>query len=115
MGRKESSQTKTKTKIKLDGERFNYMHAAVFLHAFLSADFFSQKFNLFKKIFQKNMRVSNSSDPDQVQCFVWPDLCPNCLQRLYAGRVKQNVRPAIFKHFGTGIHLLPYVKENRYS
>ena len=28
--------------------------------------------------------VSNSSDPDQAQCFVEPDLAPNCLQRLIA-------------------------------
>ena len=30
------------------------------------------------------MRVSNSLDPDQSQCFVGPDLGPNCLQRLSA-------------------------------
>ena len=29
-----------------------------------------------------NIRVSNSSDPDQDRRFVGPDLSPNCLQRL---------------------------------
>ena len=28
--------------------------------------------------------LSNSLDPDQVRHFVWPDLCPNCLQMLPA-------------------------------
>ena len=28
--------------------------------------------------------MSNSFDPDQAQHFVWPDLGPNCLQRLSA-------------------------------
>ena len=28
--------------------------------------------------------VSNSFDPDQAQCFVGPDLGPNCFQRLSA-------------------------------
>ena len=28
--------------------------------------------------------MSNSLDPDQAQCFVGPDLGPNCLQRLSA-------------------------------
>ena len=27
--------------------------------------------------------MSNSLDPDQAQHSVGPDLCPNCLQRLY--------------------------------
>ena len=30
------------------------------------------------------MSVSNSLDSDQDQCFVGPDLRPNCLQRLSA-------------------------------
>ena len=28
--------------------------------------------------------MSDSFDPDQAQLFVWPDLGPNCLQRLSA-------------------------------
>ena len=27
----------------------------------------------------------NSLDPDKDRCYVWPDLGPNCLQRLSAG------------------------------
>ena len=30
------------------------------------------------------IQVSNSLDPDQARHFVWPDLGPNCLQRLSA-------------------------------
>ena len=40
-----------------------------------------------KQPFLKNsfrIRVSNSLDPDQAQCFVGPDLAPNGLQRLSA-------------------------------
>ena len=36
--------------------------------------------------------MSNSLDPDQTGLFVWPDLGPNCLQRLSAGdTIKQRV------------------------
>ena len=31
---------------------------------------------------RSTIRVSDSLDPDQAQGFVWPDLGPNCLQRL---------------------------------
>ena len=34
--------------------------------------------------FDSTIRVSNSLDQDQAQNFVWPDLDPNCLQRLSA-------------------------------
>ena len=37
-----------------------------------------------KKYFRNTIRVSNSLDPDQARCFGWPDLFPNCLQRLSA-------------------------------
>ena len=51
-------------------------------HAFLlSAEFFQNQIFL-KNSFRNIIRVSNSLDPDQAQCFVGPDLCPNCLQRL---------------------------------
>ena len=35
-----------------------------------------------KKSFRNTIRASNSLDTDQAQCFVGPDLDPNCLQRL---------------------------------
>ena len=44
--------------------------------------FHSQLFQ--KIIFRNTIRVSNSLGPDQVQCSVWPDLGPNCLQKLSA-------------------------------
>ena len=28
--------------------------------------------------------MSHNFDPDQARCFVAPDLCPNCFQRLSA-------------------------------
>ena len=43
------------------------------------ADFFQNLINL-----KKNIRMSNSLDPDQVGQFVGPDLGPNCLPRLSA-------------------------------
>ena len=47
------------------------------------ADFFFQN-KLFKRIysFRNTVKVSNSLNPDQAQHFDWPDLGPNCLQRL---------------------------------
>ena len=52
----------------------------VILHAFLlSADFFLNS-TFSEKPFHQYLRVSNSLDPDQDQCF----LGPNCLQRLSA-------------------------------
>ena len=43
------------------------------------------KINFFgKNSFRNTIRVSNSLDPDQAQCFVRPDLNPNCLQRFSA-------------------------------
>ena len=35
-----------------------------------------------RKILSGVPSVSNNLDPDQAQCFVRPDLEPNCLQRL---------------------------------
>ena len=35
--------------------------------------------NIYERFFQGAIRVSNSSDPDQAQCFVGPDLGKNCL------------------------------------
>ena len=52
-----------------------------------SADFFQNQ--LFPKTsFRITIRESNSSDPDQDQHCVGPDLGPNCLQRLSAGKKK---------------------------
>ena len=42
------------------------------------------------------IRVSNSLDPDQTR-FVWPDLGPNCLQRLSADNTsRQRVNQYVF-------------------
>ena len=45
---------------------------------------FSESSFFFKYSFRNTIRVSNSLDPDQARHFVWPDLGPNCLQRLSA-------------------------------
>ena len=42
------------------------------------------KINFFKKNLSGTLRASNSSDPDQDQCSVSPDLGQKCLQRLSA-------------------------------
>ena len=36
----------------------------------------------FCQCFQENLSEIGSEDSDQVQCFVRPDLAPNCLQML---------------------------------
>ena len=61
-----------------------YLFAWEFSHAFLSsADFFSNQF--FQNYnFRSTTRVSNSLELDQAECFVRPDLGPNCLQRISA-------------------------------
>ena len=33
--------------------------------------------------------MSNGLDPDQVRCFVGPDLGPNCLQKLSADNTRR--------------------------
>ena len=54
----------------------------------LLADFFS-KLPFFKKI-RNTIRESNSLDPDQAGHFGWPDLGPNCLQRLSADHISRH-------------------------
>ena len=54
----------------------------VILHTFLSSVDFFFKLTFSKTSFRNNIIVSNSLDPDQAECFVGPDLDPNCLQRL---------------------------------
>ena len=49
-----------------------------------SADFFS-KLPCSKNSFEDTIRVSNSLDPDQDQCFVGPDLGPNYLLQCTTG------------------------------
>ena len=45
---------------------------------------------------QNIIRVSNSLDPDQARHFVWPDLVPNCLQKLSAADTcRQRVKPPV--------------------
>ena len=45
---------------------------------------FFSKSTFSKNSFRNTIRVSNSLDPDQVRRFVWPDLGPNCMQKLSA-------------------------------
>ena len=42
------------------------------------------KINFLKNSFRNTIRVSKSSDPDQAQHFVGPDLGSNCLQKFSA-------------------------------
>ena len=44
--------------------------------------------------------MSNSLDPDQDQCFVGPDMGPNCLQRVSISR--QQKSPLIRKELTVG-------------
>ena len=50
----------------------------------LSSDFFFSKSTLLKNSLMNTIIVSNSLDPDQARRYVWPDLGPNCLQKLSA-------------------------------
>ena len=47
-----------------------------------SADFF--KMDLLEIFFLEYLQSVKQLDPDQAQCFVEPDLAPDCLQRLSA-------------------------------
>ena len=44
------------------------------------------KSTFLKNSFRNTIRVLNSLDPDQARHFAGPDLGPNCLQRLSAGK-----------------------------
>ena len=44
-----------------------------------------------KNSFRNTIEVSNSLDPDQAPSFVWPDLGPNCLQRLSADDISRQI------------------------
>ena len=46
-------------------------------------------FWLSAKSFRNTIRVSNSLDPDQARCNVWPDLDPNYFQRLKADNTRR--------------------------
>ena len=56
----------------------------VIFHVFflLSADFVFENKYFKKNSYRNTIEVFNNLDPDQVQCFVGPDLGVNCLQRL---------------------------------
>ena len=49
------------------------------------------KINFFEKLFQEIPSLSNSPDLDQTQCFVRPDLDPNCLQKLPADNTSRQL------------------------
>ena len=55
--------------------------------------------------------MSNSLDPDQVQCFVGPDLGPNCLQKISADNTsRQRVNGmGIISGFSIFIDVYPVV------
>ena len=55
---------------------------------FLSSSVFFKSTFLEKKI-RNIIRMSTSLDPDQARDFLWPDLDPNCLQRLSADDISR--------------------------
>ena len=57
---------------------YSLPHGKDFPPLLLSADLFQ------KNSFRNTTRVSNSLDLDQTRHSVWPDLGPNCLQKLSA-------------------------------
>ena len=60
----------------LSAALFTYL---IILHAFLSSADFLQGHFLEKKTFRNTIRESNSLEPYKAQCFVGPDLGPDCL------------------------------------
>ena len=82
-----------------------------FFHAFLlSANFFQNQ--LFLKIPSESNSLdpdqADSLDPDQAQCFVGPDLVPNCLQMSSADDTRrQKVKVKMFHYaFKVDIHVV---------
>ena len=61
-----------------------YFASWVNFRARVSSAYIISKSTFSKKFFQNTIRVSNSSDPDQAQHFVGPDLGLNCVQKLSA-------------------------------
>ena len=71
----------------LAGKELTLCMLGNFAFFLLFVDFFLILFFFFfskKKSYMSAIRVSNSLDPDQAQCFVGPELGPNCLKRLSA-------------------------------
>ena len=83
MGRKESNQTNKQicisTKRCLLGKFAAFLLAAVI------------KINVFKKNFQKYYQSGKHLGFRSGPLFCWPDLGPNCLQRLSADGLDQNL------------------------
>ena len=77
----------------LGDSKFTYLRKGVFSLAFGFSNIAFSITSLFIIVpyftfwmldFFNTIQLSNSLDPDQVQHFEWPDLSPNCLQRLSA-------------------------------
>ena len=52
--------------------------------------------------------MSNSLDPDQVQCFVLPDLGPNCLQKISADNTSRQIVNGVGINSGVSIFIDVY-------
>ena len=73
--------------------------------AFLpSADYYQNQ--PFREKIRNIIRVANRLDPDQVRRFVWPNLGPNCLQKLSAD---DNSRSAGSFCVYTHIYIVPKI------
>ena len=74
------------------------------LHAFCRLLIFFFQNHLFRKNLSGIRSVSNSFHPDQLEHFVWPELGPNCLQKLSADGISRQRANKCFvillqKHF----------------
>ena len=69
---------------------------------------FFSKSTFLKKNFRNTIRVSNSLDPDQARHFVWPDLVPNCLQRLSTEDTSRQGVKRYFIYLQVGTEDVPF-------
>ena len=69
---------------------------------FVVCCFFS-KISFLKKSFRNTIWVSNSLDPEQAGHFDWPDLGPNCLQRLSADYTNRQWTRCMLVNFQSGL------------
>ena len=65
-----------------------------------------------KSFFRDTLRVSHSFDPDQAQQNVWPDLGPNCSQKITAanGRRHKHARRSV-PYSDKRVHSFPFSRD----
>ena len=70
---------------------FNSLLPGKFFPLFFVVCWIFSKSTVSKKSFRNTIRDSNSLDPDKARRSVWTDLVPNCLQRLSADDMNENL------------------------